>query len=78
MEAGRVFVDTMEVPAEALPAKLLALREARTDEARIYVRADRGLDYGRVMQVVGEVSAAGFRRVALVSDGEKGRGGNRR
>jgi len=66
---GRIFVDTMEIPADGLPGKLAALREARTDEARIYVRADRGLDYGRVMKVVGEVSAAGFRRVALVSDG---------
>ncbi len=26
------------------------------------------LDYGRVMEIVGEVSAAGFRKVALVSD----------
>ncbi|WP_439534315.1 ExbD/TolR family protein [Polymorphobacter sp.] len=63
---GRIFIDTLEVPADELPAKLAALREVRDDEARVYVRADRGLDYG----AVGEVSAAGFRRVALVSDGE--------
>jgi biopolymer transport protein TolR len=68
---GRIFIDTLEVPASDLPAKLAALREVRDDEARVYVRADRGLDYGVVMRTVGEVSAAGFRRVALVSDGEK-------
>ena len=54
----------------ALPAKLAALREARSDEARVYVRADRGLDYGRVMQVVGDVNGAGFKKVALVTDGQ--------
>jgi len=69
-DEGRIFLDTMEVPAAGLPEKLAALREARTDDARVYVRADRGLDYGAVMRVVGDVSAAGFRRVALVSDGE--------
>lgn len=67
---GRIFLDMLEVPATGLPEKLAALREARTDDARVYVRADRGLDYGAVMRVVGDVSAAGFRRVALVSDGE--------
>jgi biopolymer transport protein TolR len=68
---GRIFIDTMEIPDEGLADKLAALREARSDDARVYVRADRSLDYGRVMKVVGEVSAAGFRRVALVSDGEQ-------
>jgi biopolymer transport protein TolR len=68
---GRIFIDALEIPAEELPAKLSALRDVRDDEARVYVRADQSLDYGAVMRTVGEVSAAGFRRVALVSDGEK-------
>ncbi len=71
---GQVFIDTLAVPPRALPAKLAALREARQDDARIYVRADRSLDYGRVMEVVGEVSAAGFKKVALVSDPRTGAG----
>ena len=37
---------------------------------RIYLRADRGLDYGRVMRVMGELNRAGLNRVALVSVGE--------
>ena len=65
---GRVFIDQQGIDAASLGAKLAALRTARQDEARVYVRADRGLDYGVVMGVVGEVSAAGFRKVALVSD----------
>ena len=66
---GQVFIDDGRVEADALPAKLAALRTARADEdARVYVRADRSLDYGSVMRVVGEVSSAGFKKVALVSD----------
>ena len=65
---GQVFIDQQRITAAALPARLAALREARQDDARVYVRGDRGLDYGRVMEVVGDVSAAGFRKVALVSD----------
>ena len=70
---GQVFIDKQIVPASAFTAKLAALREARQDDARIYVRADRSLDYGRVMEVVGEVSAAGFKKVALVSEGKRTR-----
>ena len=45
--------------------------EARAGEAegpRIYVRADRRLDFGNVMRVMGEVNAAGFKKVAPVSE----------
>ena len=34
---------------------------------RVFLRADRSLDYGRVMRVMGEINAAGLRKVALVS-----------
>ena len=36
---------------------------------RIYLRADKGLDYGQVMRVMGELNRAGLNRVALVSVG---------
>ena len=68
---GTVFIDDASVPAEALESKLAAIRDARTDDVRVFVRADRGLDYGRVMTVVGEISAAGFHRVALVTSPAK-------
>ena len=68
--AGQTFVDEQPIAGDALAAKLTAIREARAgDEPRVYVRADSKLDYGRVMQVVGEVNAAGFKKVALVSEG---------
>ena len=68
---GRVFIDDAAVAADALPAKLAALHAARADDARVYVRADRRLDYGSVMRVVGEVAQAGFGHVALVSTADK-------
>ncbi|WP_439547394.1 protein TolR [Sandarakinorhabdus sp.] len=68
---GEIFIDKLTITPAALPAKLAALREARSDDARVYVRADRSLDYGRVMQVVGDVNAAGFKKVALVTDGSR-------
>ncbi len=64
--AGSVFIDDTPVAEDALGPRLAALHAANAD-ARVFVRADRGLDYGRVMAVVGEVAAAGFHKVALVS-----------
>ncbi len=68
---GQVFIDEQAIPDDGLAAKLAAIhgvRQGGEDEPRVYVRADRSLDYGRVMRVVGEVNAAGFRKVALVSE----------
>ena len=70
-KSGETFIDEQAVPADTLGAKLKAIAEARADdEPRVYVRADAALDYGRVMAVVGEVNAAGFKKVALVSEAE--------
>jgi biopolymer transport protein TolR len=70
---GQVFLQNTEIPIDELVAKLKAVTEARggTDE-RIYVRGDRTVDYGTVMKVMGRLSAAGFRRVALVTEVEQG------
>ncbi len=64
---GTLYIDDAKVADDALAGQLAALHAARGDDVRVFVRADRGLDYGRVMTVVGDVSAAGFRKVALVS-----------
>ncbi|HVY13427.1 MAG TPA: protein TolR, partial [Alphaproteobacteria bacterium] len=37
-------------------------------DMRIFVRGDRSLAYGRIMEVMGALSAAGFKHVALVAD----------
>src|SRR5437868_1198165 len=70
---GQVFLQETEIGVDELVPKLKAITEARggADE-RIYVRGDRQVDYGAVMKVMGRLSAAGFRRVALVTEIEQG------
>ena len=71
-KGGAIFIDDAPVSADALPGKLAAIaaQPAPAEGRRIYLRADRALDYGRVMKVMGELNHAGLNRVALVSIGE--------
>ncbi len=70
---GEIYLQNSEIKIEELVAKLQAVTQARggSDE-RIYVRGDKKVDYGAVMRVMGRLSAAGFRRVALVTEVEQG------
>jgi biopolymer transport protein TolR len=69
---GQVYLQNTEIAAEELVPKLKAITEARRGaEERIFVRGDRQIDYGTVMKVMGQISAAGFRRVALVTESEQ-------
>jgi biopolymer transport protein TolR len=70
---GQVFLQDTEIPVDELVAKLKAITESRGGlEERVYVRGARQVDYGTVMKVMGRLSAAGFRRVALVTEVEQG------
>src|SRR3954451_10199483 len=68
-KAGAIFVDAQPVAPADLPARLARIAESSREPGgpRLFLRADRGLDYGKVMAVMGEINAAGLRRVALVS-----------
>ncbi|WP_375251069.1 protein TolR [Sphingomonas sp.] len=69
---GRIFIAKEEVAPDALPQRLdaIAARGSATQPPQVFLRADRGLDYGRVMRVMGELNRAGLNRVALVTVGE--------
>jgi biopolymer transport protein TolR len=70
---GQVFLQNTEIPVDELVAKLKAIADARGGmDERVYVRGDRKVDYGTVMKVMGRLSGAGFRRVALVTEVEQG------
>jgi len=72
-DKGQVFLQSSEIPMNELVPKLKAVTEARGGmDERIFVRGDRKVDYGSVMRVMGRLSAAGFRRVALVTEIEQG------
>jgi biopolymer transport protein TolR len=70
---GQVFLQNSEITVEELVAKLNAVTQARGGlDERIFVRGDRKVDYGTVMRVMGRLSQAGYRRVALVTEVEQG------
>ena len=67
--AGEIFVDDNPVDPARL-GELLRQRVAASREEggpRLFLRADRGLDYGAVNRVMGEINAAGIRKLSLVS-----------
>ena len=66
---GGVYLMNTQVEPETLAAKVKAIA-AQGYEERIYVRADRNVDYGIVARVLGALSGAGFKRLALVTAGE--------
>jgi biopolymer transport protein TolR len=68
--SGQVFVDDRPVAADALGPRLQQIAASSHEQGgpRIFLRADRRLDYGRVMIVMGEISHAGLRKVALVNN----------
>jgi len=70
---GQIFLQNSEIKVEELVPKLQAIASARggADE-RIYVRGDKTVDYGTMMKIMGRLSAAGFRRVALVTEVDQG------
>ena len=66
---GKLYVDKDEVSAALLP-DILSQIVAKSDPAKppqVFLRADKGLDYGKVMRVMGELNRAGLNRVALVT-----------
>jgi biopolymer transport protein TolR len=64
---GNVYLQEAPTELDDLVAKLKAITGSNPD-ARIFVRGDKGVSYGRIMEVMGSISAAGFNKVALVAE----------
>ncbi len=64
---GGIFVGETPVEQGRLVDLLAAMSENNPDR-RIYIRGDQGLAYGHVMEIIGAINSAGFRKVALISD----------
>jgi biopolymer transport protein TolR len=70
---GKVFINDTEVAMADLVPKLKAITDARGGmDERIFMRADKKADYGTVARVMGQLSGAGFKRLALVTEVEQG------
>ncbi len=71
--SGKIFINDTEVEGKDLVAKLKAITDARGGlDERIFMRADKKADYGTVARVMGQLSGAGFKRLALVTEVEQG------
>jgi biopolymer transport protein TolR len=71
--SGKVFINDTEVPMSELIPKLKAITDARGGmEERLFMRADKKADYGTVARVMGQLSGAGFKHLALVTEVEQG------
>lgn len=66
-DQGRIFIEEKQLSDETL---VPALREAAKagPEERIYLRGSKKVDYGRIAQVMGLITAGGFKKVALVTE----------
>ena len=64
---GEIYIQEHLVTYQKMVPKLLAIAKNRTD-TRIYVRGDKNINYGRVLEVMGTLSGAGFSKVALISE----------
>ena len=70
---GQIFINDTEVAFNDLIPKLKAITDARGGlDERIFMRADKKADYGTVAKVMGLLSGAGFKRLALVTEVDQG------
>ncbi|GAB4531107.1 MAG: protein TolR [Roseibium sp.] len=64
--AGEIFIQDTPITIDEIVPKLEAIA-ANGYEERIYVRGDQDADYGTMMRLMGRISAAGFKRLGLVT-----------
>jgi biopolymer transport protein TolR len=66
---GYIYIDKDRVPVGGFPAALAQLDQGGGDPPQVTLRADKALDYGRVMAVMGELNRSGFNSISLVTSG---------
>ena len=64
---GNIYLQDTQIPQENLAPRLQAITQSKPD-TRIFVRGDRAINYGRVMEVMGLLNQAGFKHVSLVAE----------
>jgi len=64
---GEIYLQETLLDEQSLITKLRLLTHKNKD-AKIYVRADESISYGRVMETMGSISKAGFQKVSLIAE----------
>ena len=67
---GEIYLQETKVALDEVVAKLTSIAQQGHEE-RVFVRGDKTVNYGQVMQVMGRISGAGFKKVALVTEQEQ-------
>jgi biopolymer transport protein TolR len=67
---GKIYLMETPIALEEVTAKLQAIAKTGQDE-RIFVRGDKTIAYGRVAEVMAVITAAGYRKVALVTEADQ-------
>jgi biopolymer transport protein TolR len=68
-KTGGVYIQETEVKLEEIVPKLKAIAKGGLDE-QVFVRGDKGVEYGTMMKVFGRIKASGFTKVSLVTEAE--------
>src|SRR5215469_12802720 len=71
---GAIFIQETNIPIDTMVAKLQAITGSNPD-AVLYVRGDKDINYGKVLEVMSLISNAGFHKVSLVAEAPKGGAG---
>ncbi len=64
---GKIYLENTELQLPELVTKLQAISDGKTDR-RIYLRGDKGLNYGKIMEVMATITQGGFTKVALLAE----------
>ena len=64
---GNVYIGESKVDVDSLIPRLNAITE-QNSEARIYIRGDRVVAYGRIMEIMSIINSAGYVKVALITE----------
>ena len=66
---GKIFLQETEIDLDQLGPRIVAVSNNKPD-TKIFIRGDKGIDYGRVMEVMGTLTSAGFTQVALIVEAQ--------
>lgn len=67
-KTGQVFVGDVLTAPSSLTDKLHAIIGTNAKDPKIFVKGDKSINYGTIMEVMGAINQAGFKKVVLVTD----------
>ncbi len=67
-EAGEIFIDNEKTAIEDFEARIRQILGARPPGVIVYLRCDKTIDYGLVVEIVGRLRKAGVKELGLVAE----------